>query len=51
MDRPFRRAFATDEVLRMMKEERGGHFDPTVLDAFFDRLPEIKTIREEHVVH
>jgi len=51
MDRPYRQAFAMEAVLRMMKEQRGAHFDPEVLDAFFDHLPEIKTIRQEHIVN
>jgi putative two-component system response regulator len=51
MDRPYRRAFATDAVLAMMREESGAHFDPRVLQAFFDHLPEISRIREEHIVN
>jgi putative two-component system response regulator len=51
MDRPYRRAVATDTVLGMMKNASGAHFDPRVLGAFFENLPEITRIREEYVVH
>jgi methanogenic corrinoid protein MtbC1 len=33
-DRVYRKAFSVDEALRMMRAERGRHFDPTLLDAF-----------------
>ncbi|HUF74743.1 MAG TPA: HD domain-containing phosphohydrolase, partial [Longimicrobiales bacterium] len=51
MDRPYRRAVETGIVFDMMREESGAHFEPRVLEAFFDHLPEISRIREEHVVH
>ena len=51
MDRPYRRAVETDIVLDMMRKESGAHFDPRILEAFFDHLPDISRIREEHVVH
>lgn len=41
-DRPYRRAVANDDVLRMMRQERGRHFDPEVLDAFCGSLVEIE---------
>lgn len=51
MDRPYRKAFAIDIVLRMMRDERGRCFDPEVLDTFFAQLQEVTRIKEEHVVH
>jgi putative two-component system response regulator len=51
MDRPYRQAFGVDIVLGMMRGESGAHFDPVVLEAFFDQLPEITAIREEHLAH
>ncbi len=33
-DRPYRKAFTAEETVRMMKEERGRHFDPGLLDIF-----------------
>lgn len=51
MDRPYRQAFAAEVVLEMMRKESGAHFDPVVLEAFFDQLPEITAIRKNHVAH
>jgi len=49
MDRPYRRALDTDVVLGMMREEAGAHFDPDVLDVFFDHLPKITEIRSGYL--
>jgi len=49
MDRPYRPAVETDVVLGMMREASGAHFDPEVLEAFFRRLPDIRSIREEYM--
>jgi methanogenic corrinoid protein MtbC1 len=37
-DRPYRKAFAVDEAVRIMVEQRGKHFDPVLLDAFMEVL-------------
>jgi methanogenic corrinoid protein MtbC1 len=39
-DRVYRPAFPVDEAKRMMREERGKHFDPVLLDAFMEILEE-----------
>lgn len=41
-DRPYRRAMTNGEVLAVMQDERGRHFDPDVLGAFFDALDEVE---------
>jgi HD-GYP domain-containing protein (c-di-GMP phosphodiesterase class II)/methylmalonyl-CoA mutase cobalamin-binding subunit len=33
-DRVYRKAFSVEEAVRMMRAERGRHFDPVLLDAF-----------------
>ena len=42
-DRPYRRAFSYDEATEVMVEERGSHFDPTLLDLFLgsDAVPRL----------
>lgn len=45
MDRPYRRALDTEVVLGMMRRESGAHFDPDVLDVFFQHLSKITEIR------
>jgi len=37
-DRVYRKAFPVDEAVQMMREQRGHHFDPVLLDAFMEVL-------------
>jgi putative two-component system response regulator len=37
-DRVYRKAFAVEEAVRIMREQRGRHFDPVLLDAFMEVL-------------
>jgi len=37
-ERPYRAAMDPDEVLRIIKESSGSHFDPVVVDAFFESM-------------
>lgn len=44
-DRVYRKAFEPDDVLAYIKEQRGLHFDPALVDVFFDNLEDIKNIQ------
>jgi len=44
--RVYKEAWSMDKVLDLIKEERGQHFDPKVVDAFFTRLDNIMNIHE-----
>jgi putative two-component system response regulator len=44
-DRIYRPAFNVDEAVAMMREERGTHFDPEVLDYFLDAMDKVEEIR------
>jgi cyclic di-GMP phosphodiesterase len=46
MDRCYRDALPNHEVYEMMERERGRHFDPTVLDVFFENRDEIERIQQ-----
>jgi HD-GYP domain-containing protein (c-di-GMP phosphodiesterase class II)/methylmalonyl-CoA mutase cobalamin-binding subunit len=37
-DRIYRKAFSVEEAIGMMREQRGRHFDPVLLDAFMEVL-------------
>jgi methanogenic corrinoid protein MtbC1 len=37
-DRVYRKAFSVQEAVQMMREQRGRHFDPVLLDAFMEVL-------------
>ena len=47
-DRPYKPAFPLEQCFAILKEERGKHFDPRVLDAFFARRQEILGVRLEY---
>jgi response regulator RpfG family c-di-GMP phosphodiesterase len=46
--RVYKPAFDLDNTLTIMKEGKGKHFDPNLVDAFFDILDEILTIKEDY---
>lgn len=39
-DRPYRKLWPRQKIIAHLQEERGGHFDPRVLDAFIDLIEE-----------
>jgi putative two-component system response regulator len=47
-DRVYRPAFPLRTAVEMMREQRGAHFDPHMLDAFMDTLPELEGIRRAY---
>jgi HD-GYP domain-containing protein (c-di-GMP phosphodiesterase class II) len=48
-DRVYRPAMTVERALAIMSEGRGAHFDPTLLDTFFDSIVEVLMIRDGHV--
>ena len=44
--RPYKEPFPLDKSLDIIRSGRGSHFDPTVVDVFFENLDEIMSIRE-----
>jgi len=45
-DRVYKKAWELERIYALFREERGQHFDPGVIDAFFANLDEILRIRE-----
>lgn len=43
--RPYKKAWKVEEATAFIEDNRGKHFDPMLVDAFLDRLPEILEIR------
>ena len=43
--RVYKEAWTDDRIFKMFKEERGKHFDPKLIDIFFDNLEEFLKIR------
>jgi putative two-component system response regulator len=48
-DRPYRRAFSLDETIRIMRGERSKHFDPRLVDLFFENVDQLLEIRDRHM--
>lgn len=48
MKRPYRDAVPSDEVIGMMEERRGSHFDPKILDCFLGLRTEVESVRASH---
>ena len=46
--RPYKEPWPLAKALALMKEESGSHFDPVLIDVFFDCLDEIIDIREKY---
>jgi len=42
--RPYKEPWPMDRILAHLREQRGRHFDPVLLDHFLDRMDEVMTI-------
>jgi len=49
-ERPYKKAFSNKEALSIMKEGRGVHFEPQLIDLFIDNLDEVYSIQEQYKV-
>jgi HD-GYP domain-containing protein (c-di-GMP phosphodiesterase class II) len=47
-DRVYRKAIPHEEVLEIIRKDRGTHFDPNLVDLFLSHLPEFLVIRDTH---
>ncbi|MFV2065459.1 MAG: HD-GYP domain-containing protein, partial [Pirellulales bacterium] len=46
--RPYKEALDPSQCFSMMKEERGTHFDPTMLDLFFAHRDEVLALKAKY---
>lgn len=46
-DRCYKKAWEDERIFKLFKEEKGKHFDPKLVDIFFEHLNEFLEIREE----
>lgn len=46
-DRCYKKAWVDEKIFTLLKEERAKHFDPTLVDIFFEHLDEFLAIRED----
>jgi putative two-component system response regulator len=47
-DRVYKRAYPLGKALDIMRESRGSHFDPDLLDNFIDVMDEVLVIKEQY---
>ena len=45
-ERPYKHAWPVEEAVALIRSESGKHFDPQVVAAFLDNMPEVLKIRE-----
>ena len=45
-DRIYKKAWEDEKIFELFNSEKGEHFDPKIIDAFFENIDEIKKIRE-----
>jgi putative two-component system response regulator len=45
-ERPYKKAFDQETCLSIIREETGTHFDPRVVEAFFENIERIQIIRQ-----
>jgi response regulator RpfG family c-di-GMP phosphodiesterase len=50
-DRVYKKAWELESVLELLKNERGQHFDPTLVDIFLGNLDEFLKIKEQYTDH
>ena len=46
--RVYKEQWSMDNILEFIKEEKGKHFDPNIVDKFFENIDTILAIHEEH---
>jgi len=48
-DRCYKKAWELEKILDLFKEQKGKHFDPNLVDLFFDNLDSFLAIRDRYV--
>ena len=46
-DRVYKKAWDAERILNLFKEERGKHFDPKLIDIFFENLDKFYAVRDK----
>ena len=47
-DRVYKKAWKIDEILELLKEEKGKHFDPILIDVFLENIADFLFIKDKY---
>ena len=47
-ERPYKKAWPVEKAVEFLKEQKGQHFEPRLIDLFLEILPDILVIREQY---
>jgi len=47
-DRCYKKAWEDEKIFKLLKSERGEHFDPDIVDCFFKNIETIKKVRDDY---
>lgn len=50
-DRVYKKAWSLDKIINLLKEEKGKHFDPRLVELFLDNLDDFLVIRDRYQDH
>jgi putative two-component system response regulator len=46
-ERPYKPAFSNEEAVRILRQDRGSHFDPMLVDVFLEGMDEVMSVQRE----
>ncbi|WP_027865501.1 HD-GYP domain-containing protein [Massilia alkalitolerans] len=44
--RPYKKAWTEDEALTFLREQKGRHFDPALVDLFIEQMPAVRAVQQ-----
>ena len=44
--RPYKKAWSEQEALDFLREQKGRHFDPALVDLFIEQMPAVRTVQQ-----
>lgn len=44
--RPYKKAWTEEEALTFLREQKGRHFDPALVDLFLEQMPAVRTVQQ-----
>jgi len=46
-ERPYKKAWPVEDAVSLLRDGRGAHFDPNLVDLFIDSMPDVLEIRDQ----